>query len=172
MSTTQEEPIRAGVYSEITQADRAIQKLMDADFTKEQISVICSDESSQQHFGEFAEKAGIANTQQGGVVGSGLIGGALGVLVSAAGVATTGGLGIMALGPILAGGVTGTLVELFIGRGVESEVARFYDQAVSSGNVLVAVAVNKDEDDQAERLLIAEQILSESGAEPLPLTDG
>jgi hypothetical protein len=53
-------------------------------------------------------------------------------------------------------------------RGVEKEAANFYDQAVSQGKLLVAV----EEHEQLPSLALAEHVLAESGAEPLPLPEG
>ncbi len=92
-----------------------------------------------------------------------MIGGVLGALVSLAGVATTGGMGIVAIGPIFAGGVWGTLVGIFVGSGVENELARFYDQSVTKGNILVAVDIHDEDNRKAGRLTQAAHILEESG---------
>ncbi len=171
-SSTQQKPIRAGVFSTVELADRAVENLMAAGFEVDQITVICSDKIKEQHFGSLRQREGIAETQQDGVLKSGVAGGVLGALVSLAGVAATGGVGILAVGPILAGGVTGTLAGIFIGRGVENELARFYDQAVAKGNILVAVEIESDHEDQAELLAKAARIISESGAKPLGLAEG
>jgi hypothetical protein len=55
-------------------------------------------------------------------------------------------------------------------RGVEKEAANFYDQAVTDGKLLVTA--HADGDDAAAKLARAERILAESGAEPLPLSEG
>ncbi len=173
MSTSiHQEPIRAGIFTTVESADRAVAHLLDAGFQKEEITVICSDESKEQHFGSLRQREGISKTDQQGVGKSGVIGGMLGALVSLAGVATTGGLGIVAIGPIFAGGLTGTLLGIFVGSGVENELARFYDQAVTQGNILVAVDLPDEDAQKAGRLKQAARILEESGASPLPLNEG
>ncbi|TWU14340.1 hypothetical protein CA54_31850 [Symmachiella macrocystis] len=166
------EPIRAGIFITVENADRAVANLLDAGFQKEEITVICSDESKEQHFGALRQSEGITKTDQEGVGKSGVIGGVLGALVSLAGVATTGGMGIVAIGPIFAGGLTGTLLGIFVGSGVENELARFYDQAVAQGNILVAVDLSDEDAQKAGHLTQAGQILEESGASPLPLSEG
>jgi hypothetical protein len=55
-------------------------------------------------------------------------------------------------------------------RGIETEVANFYDQEVAAGNLLVAVEV--DEPEAKPNLADAERILAEVGAKPLPLPEG
>ncbi len=173
MSTSiHHEPIRAGIFTTVENADRAVAKLLDAGFQKEEITVICSDESKEQHFGCLRQSEGISKTDQQGVGKSGVIGGVLGALVSLAGVATTGGMGIVAIGPIFAGGLTGTLLGIFVGSGVENELARFYDQSVTQGNILVAVDLPDEDTQKAGRLTQAGHILEERGAQPLPLNEG
>jgi len=157
-------PIRAGIYPSLDRAEQAVRELLDAGFRKEQITVVCSDKSREEHFGSLQHDDAVDETSSGGEAKAGLLGGALGGLVSLAGVATAGGVGIVAVGPVLAGGMAGTLVALLIGRGVEDELARFYDQAVTKGNLLVAV-----EDDSGNRLQQAEAILRDAGAEPVEL---
>ena len=69
----------------------------------------------------------------------------------------------------LAGGAAGGLIGLMTTRGVERELANFYQQAVLDGDILVAV----DQQDAGEpRLEQAAEILSASGARPLSLPEG
>ena len=55
-------------------------------------------------------------------------------------------------------------------RGVENELANYYDQAVTRGKILVAAEAHGDR--AAERLARAEEILREAGAEPIHLRKG
>ena len=80
-------------------------------------------------------------------------------------------LGSVDGGPIsaLAGGAAGGLIGLMTTRGVERELANYYQQAVLEGDILVAV----DQQDAGEsRLEQAAEILSASGARPLSLPEG
>jgi hypothetical protein len=71
---------------------------------------------------------------------------------------------------MMTGGLLGGFLGAMLTRGVEKEVANFYDQEVTDGNLLVAVECHRPD---AEVLLAgAEHILSEAGAEPLPLPEG
>ena len=73
-----------------------------------------------------------------------------------------------------AGLITGGLVGSFLGamatRGVEKEAANFYDQAIQSGKLLVVVEDHGE--GAADRLLEAERLFAQAGAEPLPLREG
>jgi predicted ABC-type sugar transport system permease subunit len=88
-------------------------------------------------------------------------------------------LGLAVGGPALvvlggAGLVTGAVVGTFLGamlsRGTEKEAADFYDQAVERGKLLVVVEIHQPGAD--ERLAVAERLLADAGAEPLPLPEG
>lgn len=172
MSTsTENRPIRAGVFVSMDHAENAVRQLLNAGFQKDQITVICSDKSKERHFGSLHHHDGLTEVDHPGTAKSGIVGGLLGGLMTLAGVATTGGLGIVAVGPVLGGSIAGTLLGIFVGRGVEDELARFYDQAVTKGNLLVAVEVD-DPDNHADQLAKAAKLLKESGAEPFALDEG
>ena len=46
-------PIRAGIFDSLRQADEAVDELLTAGFTKDQITVICSEPAAQRHFEQF-----------------------------------------------------------------------------------------------------------------------
>jgi hypothetical protein len=96
-------------------------------------------------------------------------------LAAVAGGLATGGIGLLATAGIAAwaGGVAGGLVGAMMSRGVERELANFYQQAVIDGDILVAVEVNEDSSATPRRdLARASQILAEAGAKPLKLREG
>jgi len=65
--------------------------------------------------------------------------------------------------------MTGSFLGAMTSRGVDDEAADFYEQAVEKGKLLV-VAEDHSEEANA-KLRIAEEILSESGKKPAPLSD-
>lgn len=159
-------PVRAALFASVERADEAVGRLLHAGFRQDEITVICSD-ACQQHFEKFKDTQR-AEESHGGPVTGGLAGLAVGGLVSL-GIITTGGVAIAAVGPLIAGGITGTLLGALVSRGVEDELARFYDQGVSEGQILIAVEpAGKDVD---ERLAAAERIFAETGAEPFELRE-
>jgi hypothetical protein len=163
-------PVRAGVFATVATAGEAVQRLLNAGFSKDQITVICSDETKEQYFREFEHQqpAG-ANTPAAAALG-GTIGASLGGVAAGAVGLATGGLpliGAAGIG-IWAGGVLGGFLGAMATRGIEKEAANFYDQAVSEGKLLVAV----EEHDDSPGLGVAEQMLADAGAEPLPLPEG
>jgi hypothetical protein len=172
MSTTiKQQPIRAGVFESATDAKQAAERLLSAGFTPDHVIVVCSDHSKDALFQEFSHQQPAGTfAPQGALIGStaGVVIGSLSVLASAV---ATGSLALWMAGPIsaLAGGAAGGLIGLMTTRGVERELANYYQQAVLDGDILVAV----DQQDAGEaRLEQAAQILSASGAKPLSLPEG
>jgi len=76
--TVDQRPIRAAVFDSILSADGAVRELLAAGFTKEQITVVCSDEHKERFFREFEHQdpAG-TNTVESAVIG-GAVGATLG----------------------------------------------------------------------------------------------
>jgi hypothetical protein len=162
----------AGVFNDIDDARRAVQGLLAAGFTPEHISVLCSDETKELYFKEFEHQdpAG-THTSKAAVVG-GTIGAAVGGLAVIASAVATGSLALWAAGPITAwaGGVTGGLVGAMMTRGIEKELANYYQQAVLEGQILVAA---EDYGPNREASLArAAKVLADSGALPVELPEG
>jgi hypothetical protein len=169
---TESPTLEAGVFNTIEDARNAVHSLLDAGFTREEITVVCSDETKERYFSEFdhQQPAGTHTPRvsiAGGTIGA-VLGGAT-VIVSAL---ATGSLALWAAGPISAwaGGVAGGLVGAMMTRGVEKELANFYQQAVVSGQILVAAEDHGP--NRQRRLMEAAEILAEAGAQPLPLQEG
>jgi outer membrane lipoprotein SlyB len=171
-ASTLERPIRVGVFSTIRAADCAVENLLNAGFTSDQITVVCSDRVKEEHFRRFEHEEPAGSHTAAAVGVGGAIGAALGGLTVLAGAVTTAGLGLLAAGGLAAwtGGVVGGLVGAMMTRGVEHELANYYDQAVTAGRILVATEDHSE--GQRQRLARAEQILSECGAEPIALREG
>ena len=164
-------PIRAGVFSSVESAQKAVDGLLGAGFTRKQITVVCSDRVKEQHFREFEhEKPAGTDAVDAAATGS-LAGMIVGGLTSA-GLATAAGISVLFAGPsfLIGGAVAGGLIGAMTTRGEEGELADFYDQAVTQGKLLVAV-----EDQGAnnfETLARAEKVISQAGADPIPLVKG
>jgi len=162
----------AGVFDSIDSARQAVRGLLASGFSKDQITVLCSDQTKEQYFSEFDhEQPAGTHTATAAVVG-GTIGAALGGLAVVASAAVTGSLTLWAAGPITAwaGGVGGGLVGAMMSRGVEGELANFYQQAVLDGQLLVAAHDDRPENQQS--LAKAAEVLASAGAKPLPLSEG
>lgn len=172
MSDHSDKPIRVGIFATVPATERAVQNLLAAGFTKDQITVVCSDPQKERNFEQFHHQDPAGTTTPAKAIAGGAIGAALGGLTILAGAAATGGGALLAAGGAVAwtGGVLGGLIGAMMSRGVERELANYYDQEVQRGQLLVAV--EEQEDDARNRLRVAEQILAAAGAEPMPLVKG
>jgi hypothetical protein len=161
-----------GVFDDVESARRAVHGLLEEGFSKEQINVVCSDETKERYFQEFEHQEPAGTYTPTATIMGGTIGAALGGLAVVASAAATGSLALWAAGPITAwaGGVAGGLVGAMLTRGVEKELANFYQQAVVEGRILVAAEETRP--DNRRSLARAAEVLRQAGAEPLPLQEG
>ncbi len=167
-----EKPIRFGVFSTVSEARGAVSGLLNAGFSSAEITVICSDESKEVMFREFEHQEPAGTHTPAAATAGAVIGATLGGLAAVAGTVATGGVALLAAGGLAAwaGGVFGGLVGAMMSRGVERELANYYNQAVEAGKLLVAVDVTGP--DAPRRLVLAERVLADAGAEPAPLREG
>ena len=101
-----------GIYSNVTQAERAVDALVNGGFTNADVSVLLSDNRGSKDFAhEKNTKAPEGTTT--GVTAGGAIGGTLGLL------AGIGALAIPGVGPLIAAGpIMGALAGLGVGGAV------------------------------------------------------
>jgi hypothetical protein len=165
-------PVRAGVFLDLPAADTVVQRLLAAGFSKEEISVICSDEAVEKHFRryEHQDPAGTLtpNTVAKGTTVGAAVGGMIGIAVGAA----TGTVPLLIAGAagLSGGSAMGGFLGAMLTRGEEKELANFYDQAVRGGRILVGVEVHGS--NSQARLQKAAKIIADGGAEPVPLPEG
>lgn len=164
--------VRAGAFASLAAADRAVSDLLAAGFTKEQITVICSDEAREAHFRQFEhqEPAG-AHAGTGAAAGA-TIGAALGGLTAIAVGAGTGNIPLVIAGAtgIGAGSAMGGFLGAMTTRWTEKEASNYYDQAVREGQILVSVEITGP--NAQTRLQDAARIIAAAGATPVPLPKG
>jgi hypothetical protein len=167
-----EKSYEVGVFTTVDEAENAVRRLLAAGFTTEEITVICSDEKKESYFRSFEhqEPAGTFTTKAvitGGAIGA-LMGGipVLGLAVA------TGSVVLWVAGPAIASalGVAGGLVGAMSTRGIEKEIANYYQQAVVQGRILVAA--QPEQPDQAPRLAEAARIFADVGTRPMELPEG
>lgn len=162
----------AGVFSRLRAADAAVKRLLDAGFTREQITVICSDEAKERHFREFEHEDPAGEHADQGVAAGVTIGAVAGGLTAIAMGAATGAVPLVIAGAagLSGGSALGGFVGAMLTRGMEKEPADFYDQALRRGEILVAV---EDRSKQAPaNLAHAAQILAECKSDPIALPEG
>lgn len=170
--TATDKPLRVGVFAAIDDARLAVERLLDAGFSTAQITVVCSDDTKEQYFRAFEHQHPAGTNTPVAAIAGGTLGALLAgaTVVAAAGV--TGGVALLAAGGISAwaGGVVGGLVGAMMTRGVEKELANYYNQAVIEGKLLVAAEAAGP--GAAAMLTRAETIFADTGAEPLALPEG
>jgi phage tail tape-measure protein len=169
---TQHRPIRAAVLSTVDQTRDAVSRLLAAGFTREQITVICSDDTKERYFREFEHQESAGSNTPAAAAAGGAIGASLGSVATGALGLAIGGVPLLVAGGIglMAGAVWGGFIGAMMTRGFEKEAADFYDQEVQAGKLLVTVEQN---DARAKPSLAdAERIFEEAGAHPMPLSEG
>ncbi|MCE9636466.1 MAG: hypothetical protein K8T90_12240 [Planctomycetes bacterium] len=172
--------VRIAVFETVPKAAKAVQGLLAAGFLKEHISVVCSDRVKESIFSEFEHDRPAGATTASAAGTGAVVGGVAAGLAAVTGVAlgvATGGLGLLVLGPLFAGtgAAVGTFVGAMMSRGVEHEVANYYDQAVKAGEILVAAEAEGDPAADlrtCELLERAERVFAEVGARPMALPQG
>jgi len=171
-NVTSQERIEAGVFATVEDATRAVRGLLAAGFSRDQITVVCSDETKERYFRDFEHQEPAGTYTPMATIAGGTIGALLGGLSVAVAAVGTGSLALWAAGPITAwaGGVGGGLVGAMMTRGVEKELANFYQQAVIEGQILVAAEAKTTQ--TRPSLSDAARILAESGAKPINLPEG
>ncbi len=153
-----------GIFTSRTTADLAVNDLVSAGFSPDDVSVLMSETTKGREFGiRETNKA-----PEGAATGA-AIGGALGAI--AAGLAavaslTIPGVALVAAGPLVAaltglgaGAAAGGLTGALIGLGIPEHEARFYHDEIQQGGILVGVYAHKD------RVAQAKSVLDAAGAE-------
>lgn len=142
-------------------AEHAVERLIDSGFFQEDISMLVTDTTRGASFtikeGDKSDSYAATGASAGGAFG------AIAALLMAAAVIPTGGLSLVAIGPLAAtlaglgaGGLAGGIVGALVGAGIPEHEAKVYEQDVKSGNILLAVSVNnKEEQKLAEKILKA-----------------
>lgn len=156
--------MRVGVFSKISAADRAVERLLEAGFTPDQITLVCSGETHENFFKEYGD-----STQNSAGKGEVTSGATLG--------ATIGGLSAIALGaatgavPLVIAGIAGAsggsamggFVGLMSSKGVERDFLNSCHEQVLAGKLLVSA---EDHGEDAEtKLAVAQRIFIEEGSE-------
>lgn len=165
-------PVRVATFGTVPEAAHAVQGLLDAGFPKEHVSVVCSDRVKEAFFKEYEHDRPAGATTAAAAGTGAILGGLAAGLVATTVVVATGGLGLVVVGPMFAGtgALVGTLVGAMVSRGVEHEVANYYDQALVGGEILVAAEIEAGGD--VSMLDRARRVFEEAGARPMALPQG
>jgi hypothetical protein len=160
-----------GIYQTRTQAEDAVDTLLDNNFRQEDISVLMAENLGTKAFGhEKHTKAPEAATA--GAVTGGVLGGTIGLLAGLGTLAIPGLGPLIAAGPIMAalagigtGGTVGGLIAGLVGMGIPEYEAKRYEGMIKDGNVLLSV--HCDDSDWIRR---AKDLLHTTGAQDISST--
>jgi hypothetical protein len=154
-----------GIYASVSQAERAVDTLVNERFSNADISVLLPENQGSKDFAhEKHTKAPEGTTT--GVAAGGTIGGALGLLAGIGALAIPGVGPLIAAGPIMGalaglgvGGAVGGLVGALVGMGIPEYEAKRYEGKLKEGGVLLSVHC-----DTSEEIVRAKEILKRTGA--------
>jgi hypothetical protein len=143
MSTAERSTV-VGVFPTHAEAEQAVQDLLAAGFTKEQVGFIgphpAGHESAphpEEASGLRAIVGGYTGTAAGGILG-GILGAILTVVIPGLGHAVAAGV----VGMMLAGAYVGGIAGVLIGMGIPEHEAHAYHREVQAGRTLVTVQVD------------------------------
>lgn len=146
-----------GLFRDRDSAERAYTSLSSRGYSKDDISLMMSDEARGKYFpGGGADTELGDKALEGAGVGS-AIGGTIGAVL--AGIAAIGtsvllpGVGLIVAGPLAAalagagaGGLTGGLIGALVGSGIPEERAKAYEEGVKQGGMVMGVKARNPED--------------------------
>ncbi len=157
-----------GIYPTETSAEQAVNRLLAAGFTNDQISVLLQDKRSTREFAHEKNTKAPEGAATGATTG-GIVGGALGLLAGVGALAIPGVGPLIAAGPIMAtlagvgaGGVVGGLIGAMIGLGIPEYEAKRYEGRIKEGGVLLSVHC-----DTSNQIDSAKRLLESTGAEDI-----
>jgi hypothetical protein len=157
-----------GIYKSRAEAETAVDCILEAGFSQNDISVLLPDVQSSKEFAhEKNTKAPEGTTA--GVTTGGVVGGTLGLLAGIGALAIPGPCPLIAAGPIVAslaglgvGGAVGGLIGALVGMGIPEYEAKRYEGRVKDGGVLLSVHCDTSDD-----IARAKDLLSHTGAEDI-----
>lgn len=144
---TNEKNMMSVLFSDRAAAENAYQELLDRGFTRDQISVLMSEESRTNFYGSTT----VMNSKaaEGTGVGAALGGTAGAIIAAIAAIGTTvliPGLNLVILGPLAAafagagaGGAAGGLIGGLVGAGIPEETVKHYESGLKDGGVVLGV---------------------------------
>jgi hypothetical protein len=160
-----------GIYSSVSQAEGAVDRLIANGFANADVSVLLPDNKSTRDFAHHKDTKAPEGTTTG-VAAGGILGGTLGVLAGIGTLAIPGLGPFIAAGPIMAGlaglgvgGAVGGLIGALVGMGIPEYEAKRYEGRVKDGGILLSV--HCDTSNEIDR---AKKVLESTGAEDISST--
>jgi len=173
-----------GVFGEHGKAEDAIAELHEYGYNPKDISIVMKDTQLASDMGHNTG-AHVASGAASGATTGGVVGGLAGLLIGIGAIAIPGIGGLLIGGPLVAalgltgaaattatgamtGAVAGGLLGGLMGLGVPEKEARFYEEQISSGAILLAVPVTDSQSARVKEILRdyeATQVSSVDGAD-------
>src|SRR5436190_20384498 len=157
-----------GIYKSSLEAERAVDHIVGAGFSHNDISVLLPDTESSKEFAHEKNTKAPEGTTTGATTG-GVVGGTLGLLAGIGSLAIPGVGPFIAAGPIMAalagvgvGGAVGGLIGALVGMGIPEYEAKRYEGRVKAGGVLFSVHC-----DTSDEIDVAKGLLEQTGAEDI-----
>jgi hypothetical protein len=157
-----------GIYKSAAQAELAVDRIIAAGFSNNDISVLLPDAKSSREFAHEKDTKAPEGTTTGVATG-GVVGGTLGLLAGIGALAIPGVGPFIAAGPIMGalaglgvGGAVGGLIGALVGMGIPEYEAKRYEGRVKDGGVLLSVHC-----DTSDEIKLAKELLKETGAEDI-----
>lgn len=150
--------ILTALFRDRDTAERAYSSLSSRGYTRDDISLLMSDETRQKYFPtEEPQRTEMGSKALEGLGIGSAIGGTVGAIIAAIAAIGTNvvlpGLGLTIVGPLAAafagagaGGLTGGLVGAFVGAGIPEDRAAVYESGLKEGGILIGVNPRTDED--------------------------
>jgi hypothetical protein len=157
-----------GIYKMASLAEAAVDELLSAGYSNEDVSVLLPDDDATRTFAHEKNTKAPEGTAAGVATG-GVIGGTLGLLAGMGAFMIPGIGPLLAAGPIIAalagvgaGGTVGGLLGALIGLGIPEYEAKRYEGYVKNGGILLSVHC-----DTAGEIQRAKEILKDTGADDI-----
>lgn len=157
-----------GIYKNSGLAESAVDRILAAGFSNNDISVLMPVGQSSKEFAHEKNTKAPEGTTAGVTTGS-VVGGALGLLAGIGALAIPGVGPFIAAGPIMGalaglgvGGAVGGLIGALVGMGIPEYEAKRYEGRVKEGGVLLSVHC-----DTSDEISGAKDLLKDTGAEDI-----
>jgi hypothetical protein len=147
-----------GLFNDRESAEKAYGSVRDRGYTDDDVNLLMTDKTRNTWFGDKTDvDTDLGSKALEGAGAGSAIGGTLGAIIG--GIAAIGtnvvlpGLGLVVAGPLVAalagagaGGFTGGLVGALIGSGIPEDRAKYYDEGIRKGGMVMGVNPRNPED--------------------------
>ena len=131
-------------------AERGLQNLLDLGYSRDDISVLMSEESRTRYYSSDRTDTALGDKAAEGTGVGAAIGGTVGAVLAAIAAIGTNvvlpGLGLIVAGPLAAalagagaGGLTGGLIGALVGSGIPEERASEYERGIREGGIVLSI---------------------------------